>query len=477
MSHDIINELISIVGSSAVFNTKDDMAPFLTDWHGKYHGVAHAVVLPSTTDEVAALMALADKRNIVVVPQGGNTGFMGAATPDEHGNTILLSMQRMNKIREIDAQNMSMTVEAGCILQNLHEAVEAEGLYFPLNLAAKGSCTIGGNLGTNAGGLNVVRYGTTRQLALGLEVVLIGGKKIELLSGLRKDNTGYDLRDLFIGSEGTLGIITAATMKLFPQPVARSTAFAEIRDVAAAVELLHRLQAASGGGVEAFELIPSDILHVLYTHFPDIPQPLKTRGAMNVLMEIGSTNPAAGEVGHDGNVPLRTIMEDCLASALEDGLVIDATIASSDSQRQSLWDVREKAPESHKLSGNVLRSDIALPQSAIAPFYADMVDGIKAIDPTIWICGYGHIGDGNLHFNLIEGPGSNADFSAKMPALYDLIYAHVEKYNGSISAEHGIGQAKRDLLRKVKSDAVLETMQAIKFALDPKNLMNPGKIF
>lgn len=476
MSHDIINELIAIVGAPAVLNAKDDMSPFLTDWHGKYHGAAHAVVLPACTDEVVAIMALADKHDIVVVPQGGNTGFMGGATPDAQGNTILLSLRRMNRIRDIDAQNMSMTVEAGCILQNLHEATEAEGLYFPLNLAAKGSCTIGGNLGTNAGGLNVVRYGTTRQLALGLEVVLVGGKKLELLSGLRKDNTGYDLRDLFIGSEGTLGIITAATMKLFPQPVARSTAFAEIRDVEAAVELLHRLQAASGGVVEAFELIPADILHVLFEQFPDIPQPLQTRGAMNVLMEIGSTNPAAGKADQSGNVPLRTIMEDCLASAFEDGLVIDATIASSDAQRQSLWDVREKAPESHKLSGNVVRSDIALPQSAIAPFYADMVAGIKAIDPTIWICGYGHIGDGNLHFNLIEGTGSNSDFIAKIPDLYDLLYMHVEKYDGSISAEHGIGQAKRAQLRKVKSDAVMDTMQAIKSALDPKNLMNPGKI-
>ncbi len=476
MAHDFIAELTAIVGQSSVLNANDDMAPFLSDWHGKYHGNAHAVVMPNSTDEVVAIMELADRHNIVVVPQGGNTGFMGGATPDDSGNSIVLSLRKMNRIREIDSQNMSMTVEAGCVLQNLHEAVEAEGLYFPLNLAAKGSCTIGGNLGTNAGGLNVVRYGTTRQLALGLEVVLIGGKKLELLSGLRKDNTGYDLRDLFIGSEGTLGIITAATMKLFPLPVARSTAFAEVRDVDAAVQLLHRLQAASGGGVEAFELIPADILHVLYDHFPDIPQPLATRGAMNILVEIGSTNPAAGIVDEAGNSPLRTIMEDFLAAAFEDGLVLDATIASSDAQRNALWEVRETAPESHKLSTNCARSDIALPQSSIAPFYSEMVEGIKAIDPTIWICGYGHLGDGNLHFNLIEGKGSNSDFLDKVPALYELLYDKVAKYDGSISAEHGIGQTKRDQLRKVKSAAIMDTMQAIKTALDPKNLMNPGKI-
>ena len=218
---------------------------------------------------------------------------MGGATPDDTGQSIVLSLKRMNKIRKIDSQNMSMTVEAGCVLQNLQDRADDAGLYFPLNLAAKGSCTIGGNLGTNAGGLNVVRYGTTRELTLGVEVVLMGGRVLNLLSGLRKDNTGYDLRHLFVGSEGTLGVITAATMKLFPQPVARATAFAEVRDVDGAVRLLHRLQASSGGGVEAFELIPADILHVVFRHFPDIPQPLATRGAMNVLMEIASTNPAS----------------------------------------------------------------------------------------------------------------------------------------------------------------------------------------
>jgi FAD/FMN-containing dehydrogenase len=476
MPSNVIDSLIKIVGAKAVLNADADMAPFMSDWHDRYHGAAHAVVLPASTDEVSQIMAFADAENIVVVPQGGNTGFMGGATPDETGNTILLSLRRMNAIREINPQNMSMTVEAGCILQNLHDITEEKGLYFPLNLAAKGSCTIGGNLGTNAGGLNVVRYGSARQLALGLEVVLMGGKVIDLLSGLRKDNTGYDLKNLFIGSEGTLGIITAATLRLFPLPVARSTAFAEIRDVEAAVTLLHSLQAASGGTVEAFELIPADILHVLFDKFPNIPQPLKTRGDMNVLMEIASTNPASIVVDQNGTLPLNQIMEDVLASAFEDGLVIDATIAASDAQRQSLWDVRESAPESHKLSGNVARSDVSLSQSVLAPFYAEMVQGIKEIDPTIWICGYGHIGDGNLHFNLVEGPNSNSDFDEKVPQLYELLYRNVAKYNGSISAEHGIGQTKRDQLATVKSPEIMDTMRAIKTALDPKNLMNPGKV-
>ena len=266
-SNNIIKDLVSMLGIKAVLHHDDDTALFLSDWHSRYHGKAYAVALPETTDQVSALLAYADKHNIIVVPQGGNTGFMGGATPDDAGNSILLSLRRMNRIREIDATNMSMTVEAGCVLQTLHDTTEKQGLYFPLNLAAKGSCTIGGNLGTNAGGLNVVRYGTTRELTLGVEVVLMGGRVLNLLGGLRKDNTGYDLRHLFVGSEGTLGVITAATMKLFPQPVARATSFAEVRDVSAAVELLHRLQAASGGGVEAFELIPADILHVclLYT--------------------------------------------------------------------------------------------------------------------------------------------------------------------------------------------------------------------
>ena len=476
MPEALIHQIAGIVGDAGIRTGDDDTASFLTDWHGQYHGQALAVVMPETTAQVADIMAFADANDIVVVPQGGNTGFMGGATPDADGRTILLSLRRMNRIREIDATNMSMTVEAGCVLQSLHEETEKQGLYFPLNLAAKGSCTIGGNLGTNAGGLNVVRYGTTRELTLGLEVVLMGGRVLNMLGGLRKDNTGYDLRNLFVGSEGTLGVITAATMKLFPLPVARATAFAEVRDVDAAVTLLHRLQAASGGGVEAFELIPADILHVLFHHFPNIPQPLATRGKMNVLMEIASTNPASGITDDTGQSPLRTIIEDTLGTALEDGLVLDATIAASEAQRQALWDVRETAPESHKMSAGVARSDISLPQSALAPFYDEMVTGIRAIDPNLWICGYGNIGDGNLHFNLIADEKSNVDFDSKKKDLYELLYEKVAKYNGSISAEHGIGQTKRAQLAKVKSPEILDVMRAIKASIDPKNLMNPGKV-
>ena len=476
MSAEIIAALHAIVGDAGLKTGDTDTESFLTDWHSQYRGRSLAVVMPETTEQVSQVMALADAHDIVVVPQGGNTGFMGGATPDDAGNSILLSLRRMNRIREIDATNMSMTVEAGCVLQTLHDTTEKQGLYFPLNLAAKGSCTIGGNLGTNAGGLNVVRYGTTRELTLGVEVVLMGGRVLNLLGGLRKDNTGYDLRHLFVGSEGTLGVITAATMKLFPQPVARATSFAEVRDVSAAVELLHRLQAASGGGVEAFELIPADILHVVFHHFPEIPQPLATRGAMNVLMEIGSSNPASGIADDSGETPLQTIMQETLATAFEDGLVIDATIAASEAQRRALWDVRENAPESHKRSRGVARSDISLAQSSLAPFYKDMVAAVKTVDPTIRICGYGHLGDGNLHFNLVADERSNSEFDSKKDQLYELIYEHVAKYNGSISAEHGIGQTKRAQLAKVKAPEVLDVMRAIKASIDPKNLMNPGKV-
>ena len=476
MSAEIIAALHAIVGDAGLKTGDTDTEPFLTDWHGQYRGQSLAVVMPETTEQVSQVMALADAHDIVVVPQGGNTGFMGGATPDDAGNSILLSLRRMNRIREIDATNMSMTVEAGCVLQTLHDTTEKQGLYFPLNLAAKGSCTIGGNLGTNAGGLNVVRYGTTRELTLGVEVVLMGGRVLNLLGGLRKDNTGYDLRHLFVGSEGTLGVITAATMKLFPQPVARATSFAEVRDVSAAVELLHRLQAASGGGVEAFELIPADILHVVFHHFPEIPQPLATRGAMNVLMEIGSSNPASGIADDSGETPLQTIMQETLATAFKDSLVIDATIAASEAQRRALWDVRENAPESHKRSRGVARSDISLAQSSLAPFYEDMVAAVKTVDPTIRICGYGHLGDGNLHFNLVADERSNSEFDSKKDQLYELIYEHVAKYNGSISAEHGIGQTKRAQLAKVKAPEVLDVMRAIKASIDPKNLMNPGKV-
>ena len=476
MSAEIIAALHAIVGDAGLKTGDTDTESFLTDWHGQYRGRSLAVVMPETTEQVSQVMALADAHDIVVVPQGGNTGFMGGATPDDAGNSILLSLRRMNRIREIDVTNMSMTVEAGCVLQTLHDTTEKQGLYFPLNLAAKGSCTIGGNLGTNAGGLNVVRYGTTRELTLGVEVVLMGGRVLNLLGGLRKDNTGYDLRHLFVGSEGTLGVITAATMKLFPQPVARATSFAEVRDVSAAVELLHRLQAASGGGVEAFELIPADILHVVFHHFPEIPQPLATRGAMNVLMEIGSSNPASGIADDSGETPLQTIMQETLVTAFEDGLVIDATIAASEAQRNALWDVRENAPESHKRSRGVARSDISLAQSSLAPFYEDMLAAVKTVDPTIRICGYGHLGDGNLHFNLVADERSNSEFDSKKDQLYELIYEHVAKYNGSISAEHGIGQTKRAQLAKVKAPEILDVMRAIKASIDPKNLMNPGKV-
>ncbi len=472
----IIDDLVAMLGQKAVLQKNGDTKSYLSDWHNRFHGAAHAVVLPESTKQVSAVMAYANRHNIIIVPQGGNTGFMGGATPDSIGNTILLSLRRMKNIRDFDAKNMSMTVEAGCILQNLQDVAEDAGLYFPLNLAAKGSCTIGGNLGTNAGGLNVVRYGTTRALTLGLEVVLMGGEVLDMLSGLRKDNTGYDLRDLFIGSEGTLGIITAATMRLFPKPVAVSTAFAEVRDVDAAVELLHRLQAASGGMVEAFELIPADIMHVLFEAFPNIQPPLASIGAMNVLMEIGSTNPAYNEMDGNGSAPIQTIMETVLGSALEDKLVVDATIARSDAQRNSLWDVRELSPESHKRAGKVVRSDVALTQSSLAPFYADMVAGVKDIDPKIRICGYGHIGDGNLHFNLVQAAGGDPDFEVKTPKLLNLLYSNVTKYGGSISAEHGIGQVKREQLSQIKAPAILKTMKAIKRALDPKNLMNPGKV-
>ena len=476
MSAEIIAALHTIVGDAGLKTGVTDTESFLTDWHGQYRGRSLAVVMPETTEQVSQVMALADAHDIVVVPQGGNTGFMGGATPDDAGNSILLSLRRMNRIREIDAINMSMTVEAGGVLQTLHDTTEKQGLYFPLNLAAKGSCTIGGNLGTNAGGLNVVRYGTTRELTLGVEVVLMGGRVLNLLGGLRKDNTGYDLRHLFVGSEGTLGVITAATMKLFPQPVARATSFAEVRDVSAAVELLHRLQATSGGGVEAFELIPADILHVVFHHFPEIPQPLATRGAMNVLMEIGSSNPASSVADDSGETTLQTIMQETLATAFEDGLVIDATIAASEAQRRALWDVRENAPESHKRSRGIARSDISLAQSSLAPFYEDMVVAVKTVDPTIRICGYGHLGDGNLHFNLVADERSNSEFDSKKDQLYELIYEHVAKYNGSISAEHGIGQTKRAQLAKVKAPEVLDVMRAIKASIDPKNLMNPGKV-
>ncbi len=472
----VIASLIEIVGAKHVLSAAEDMATALTDWRGDYHGHAIAIVKPASTAEVSAILQLADEMNIAVIPQGGNTSLCGGATPNQKDNNLVLSTERLNQIRYLDIAGQNITVETGCILDVIKSTADDHDLLFPLDLGARGTCRIGGNLSTNAGGLNVIRYGNMRDLTLGLEVVLMGGKVINLLSSLKKDNTGYDLKNLFIGAEGTLGIITAATLKLFPRPKASATAFAGLRDINAGIALLNQCQAASGGNVIAFELMPKSIIENVLHFYPDCQPPLADIPPFSALIEIASTADADSNPDADGTMPLVALLTQTLANAFEDGLISDAAIAQHQAQRDALWAIRELTPESEIKAGKAYKSDISIPLRHMAAFYEDTTKAVHAIVPNTRIFGFGHIGDGNLHFNLCEPKGENSDFRRHYPDFDAIMIDILKQYDGSISAEHGIGQKKRDMLRSVKDPAALDVMQAIKQALDPKNLMNPGKV-
>lgn len=471
-----ITSLEHIVGTTHVLSNPSDMTGYLTDWRGDYHGKALAVVKPANTAEVSAIMKLADELEIAIIPQGGNTSLCGAATPDDQNNNLILSTERLNRIRDIDIAGQTITVESGCILDVIKSTATEHDLLFPLDLGARGTCRIGGNLSTNAGGLNVIRYGNMRDLTLGLEVVLIGGKVMNLLSSLKKNNTGYDLKNLFIGAEGTLGVITAATCKLFPRPKATATAFAGLRDIDAGIELLNLCQASSGGNIIAFELMPRSIIENVLHFYPDCQPPLEDIPPFSALIEIASTAESDQHHDADGSMPLVNMLTNTLSDALETGLISDATIASNQTQQDALWAIRELTPESEIKAGKAYKSDISIPLRHMAAFYDDAVKAVHAIAPDTRIFGFGHIGDGNLHFNLCEPIGENDDFTRHYADFDHIMLDLLKTYNGSISAEHGIGQKKRDMLQKVKDPVALEIMGVIKHALDPKNLMNPGKV-
>ena len=471
-----LDQIASLLGSENILASDTDMQPYLIDWRTVYQGKAQAVITPRSTEQVSQLLSWAQAHDQVIVPQGGNTGLVGGGIPDKSGASLLLSLRKMNKIRDLSKENRSMVAEAGCVLEDLHKAAEAEDLYFPLNLAARGSCSIGGNLSTNAGGLNVLRYGNARDLCLGLEVVLADGQVMNLLSPLRKDNTGYDLKNLFIGAEGTLGIITAASLKLFSLPKARATALAGVRSVADGVTLLSRLQAKSGDQVEAFEILPAVLLDAVLEHFPQTQKPLAQTHPFILLMEIASSDASLAEAGADGATPMNRLMEAFLAEAFEDELITDATLAANETQRQRLWDIREVAPEVSNKVQNPVNSDISVRVADLDSFYQDASARVRAICETTRICGFGHMGDGNLHFNLYEKAGGDPAWEQKRPALVEAVYESLQKFNGSISAEHGIGVSKAARLAATKDPVALHLMQQIKQLLDPKNLLNPGKI-
>ena len=463
-----IDSLTDIVGDSGMLTGPTDMAPYLIDERQRYRGNALAVVRPVSTEQVSAIVRRCAEAGVAIVPQGGNTSLCGAATPFEHGGEIVLSLARMNRIREVDPTNYTITVDAGVILADVQKAAEEADRLFPLSLGGEGTARIGGNLSTNAGGTGVLRYGTARELALGLEVVLPDGRVWDGLSGLRKDNTGYDLKQLFMGAEGTLGIITAAVLKLFPRPDDVQTAFVAVPDARSAVEFLTRARIASGDRVITFELIPRLPLELVLRYIPGARDPLANSYDAYVLFELASSQP-----GDD----LRGLMETVLSDAMQAGLALDAAIAESGQQAADFWRLRETLPEAQKHSGASIKHDVSVPISRIADFLADASAKVEAAVPGLRVCAFGHLGDGNIHFNLCQPEGGDgAAFEARMVDLNRIVHDTVVSMRGSISAEHGIGRLRKDELAHYSSDVSLDLMRRIKAAIDPGGIMNPGKV-
>lgn len=467
MRAELLARLHAVLGDAGLLRD-GDLSAYERDWRQRWPGRALAVARPATTAEVAAVVKLCAGHGVAIVPQGGNTGLVGGGTPDDSGTQLVLSLARMNRVRAVDAANLTLTVEAGCVLQAVQQAAADAGLLFPLSLAAEGSCTIGGNLATNAGGTQVLRYGNARELCLGLEVVTAAGKIWDGLSGLRKDNTGYDLRDLFIGSEGTLGIITAATLKLHPRPVAQMTALAACASLEAAVALLGLAQARAGAALTGFEAMNAFSLALVRRHFPRLQQPW-TEAPWTVLLELSDAESAAHAQAQ---------FEALLEAALDEGLIADAAVATSAAQSAAFWHLRESIPLAQSEEGLNIKHDVALPVSAIPAFVAATDAAIAAAFPGARFVDFGHLGDGNLHYNVQAPEGVlPAEFlAAHEAAINALVFDAVQAHGGSISAEHGIGRLKRAELAARKSPVALELMRAIKKALDPQGLLNPGRV-
>lgn len=467
-----IQQCRRVVGDQHVLTDPEDMLPYLQDWKRQHTGAACAVVRPGTTEEVAAIISLCAQFEVPVVPQGGNTGLVLGSVPDSTGVSIVLSLKRMNRVRAIDTANNTATVEAGCILQTIQETAASNDRLFPLALAAQGSCTIGGNLATNAGGNSVLRYGTMRELCLGLEVVTASGEIWHGLRGLRKDNSGYDLRDLLIGSEGTLGVITAAVLKLYPKPRAQITAFASLRSVAHAMALLDIFQRECGSILTAFELMSGACLDLVKHHFPQLTMPLQESGGHGapyyVLVELSDSETEEHAIA---------LMENSFNLALEAELAQDVAIASSMAQSAAIWSIREHVPMAQAQEGSFEKHDISVPVSEVVGFIAAAKQALTEQIPDCSLFVFGHAGDGNLHFNVRPGAGLTREAEERQRgAINSLVYDMLKDFAGSISAEHGIGAQKIDELWGSKSDVEHAMMRAVKQALDPRNILNPGKL-
>ena len=455
-------ELGSIVGVDHVLSADVDTAPCLTDWRGRYRGAARCVVRPGTAAEVAAVVRACAAAGVPIVPQGGNTSLCGAATPDSAGRVVVVSLGRLNRIVAVDAQNNTISVEAGCTLAAVQEAASTVDRLFPLALASEGSCQIGGNLSTNAGGVQVLRYGNTRELTLGLEVVLPNGDIWNGLRGLRKDNTGYDLKQLFIGAEGTLGIITAAVLKLYPLPQTQTTCWLNVASPSVAVDLLSRAKTEFDAQLTAFELVSETALGLVLKNIPGAQRPT-ARGLWYVLAEFSDAAPDA--------------VERWLATQLASGLVAEGTLAASQAQAAKLWALRENISEAQKIEGISIKHDIAVPVSAIPNFLETADAALAQAYPCIRVVAFGHVGDGNLHYNLSKPDAQdNTALIAAQPEVNRIVHDAVHALNGSISAEHGIGQLKREEILRYKSPVEMALMRTLKQAIDPQGLMNPGKV-
>jgi FAD/FMN-containing dehydrogenase len=462
-----IGALRALLGTEHVLSADSDMAPFLTDWRKRYRGRALAVVLPADTAQVAAVVRWCAATRTPVVPQGGNTGLVGGATPDAEGRAIVLATRRLRTIRRVDAANGSLVAEAGCVLADVQAAARDAGQLFPLSLAAEGSATIGGNLSTNAGGVQVLRYGNARELTLGLEVVLPSGEVWDGLRALRKDNTGYDLRDLYIGAEGTLGIITAACLKTFPLPRAQATALVAVPTLAAAVELLRLAQDHCGPTLTACESFNALCLALVERHYGR-RSPLAGASPHYVLLELSD---------HEDDARVRQRIETLLSDALDRGLATDAALAQNVAQARDFWALRELISEAQATEGRNLKHDVAVPISALADFVARTDAQLRAQFGPVRMVTFGHLGDGNLHYNVSAPEGADADaFAAHQAAVYELVHDAVHRCAGSISAEHGVGQLKREEIARYKPAVELELMRSVKRALDPLGIMNPGKV-
>jgi FAD/FMN-containing dehydrogenase len=465
----LLAQLARIVGPTNVLTDARDTAGYAADWRRKYPGLAAAVVRPATTNEVSAVVAACAAAGVPLVAQGGNTGLAGGSTPDESGSEIVVSLRRMTAVRRVDALDGSMTVEAGCTVLAAQQAAAEAGRLFPLSLASEGSATIGGVLSTNAGGEQVLRYGNTRDLTLGLEVVLPDGRVWHGLSALRKDNTGYDLKHLFIGAEGTLGIVTAGTFKLFAPPRQVLTAWAAVPDPQAAVELLARLTEAVGERVTAFELIGREALSQVLSHpLPGMRDPLPGRSPWAVLFDVSETS---------ARLDPAPAVEEALASAIEAGVVSDATLAASGAQAHELWALREHVPEAQRLHGASIKHDISVAVSRIPEFIARAGARLEQLMPGIRVCCFGHVGDGNLHYNQSKPAElSDAQFLAREEAVHDVVHEVTADMGGSISAEHGVGRLKQAAFLRAEPAEALDLMRRIKQAIDPANTFNPGRV-